>query len=100
VGTSEAKASDAPVSKIRQTVRAGRDRMRAHRLSWLPEDLAGARILDGHYMTVQQAIGTGKQNEAAAKWLAEFVEDAKRSGLVARFIEQHKVKGLSVAPLA
>jgi len=64
------------------------------------ETLPGARILDGHYMTVQQAIGTGKPNEAAAKWLAEFVEEAKRSGLVARFIEQHKVKGLSVAPLA
>ena len=38
--------SDAPVSKIRQTVRAGRDEMRGILLSRLPEDLHGARILD------------------------------------------------------
>jgi magnesium-protoporphyrin O-methyltransferase len=34
------------VSRVRQTVRAGRDRMRATLLGWLPEDLAGARVLD------------------------------------------------------
>ncbi len=38
--------SDAPVSGIRKTVRAGRDRMRATLLSWLPDDLRGRRILD------------------------------------------------------
>ena len=38
--------SDAPVSRIRQTVREGRDRMRATMLSRLPEDLGGARVLD------------------------------------------------------
>ncbi len=38
--------SDAPVGRIRATVRAGRDRMRATLLSWLPGDLSGARILD------------------------------------------------------
>ena len=38
--------SDAPVSGIRKTVRAGRDRMRETLLSWLPEDLQGRRILD------------------------------------------------------
>jgi magnesium-protoporphyrin O-methyltransferase len=38
--------SDAPVGRIRATVRAGRDRMRATLLSWLPEDLSGRRILD------------------------------------------------------
>jgi magnesium-protoporphyrin O-methyltransferase len=38
--------SNAPVSRIRQTVRAGRDDMRATLLSWLPEDLRGKRVLD------------------------------------------------------
>ena len=38
--------SDAPVGRIRATVRAGRDRMRATLLSWLPADLAGMRLLD------------------------------------------------------
>lgn len=42
----EALTSDAPVSRIRQTVREGRDRMRATLLSWLPEDLTGQRVLD------------------------------------------------------
>jgi magnesium-protoporphyrin O-methyltransferase len=38
--------SDAPVGRIRATVRAGRDEMRNVLLSYLPEDLAGARVLD------------------------------------------------------
>ena len=38
--------SDAPVSRIRETVRAGRDRMRAAMMARLPDDLRGARILD------------------------------------------------------
>lgn len=38
--------SDAPVSGIRATVRAGRDRMRNMLLSWLPRDLSGKRVLD------------------------------------------------------
>jgi magnesium-protoporphyrin O-methyltransferase len=39
--TWERLTSDAPVSGIRQTVREGRDRMRAIMLSRLPEDLTG-----------------------------------------------------------
>lgn len=38
--------SDAPVSRIRATVRAGRDQMRATLLGALPADLTGARVLD------------------------------------------------------
>ncbi len=65
------------------------------------EKLPGARILDGKFTAVQQAVGTGKANAAAAAWLAEFVEEAKSSGLVASLIEKHGVKGrLSVAPPA
>ena len=44
--TWERLTSDAPVSRIRQTVRAGRDQMRAKLLSQLPNDLMGARVLD------------------------------------------------------
>ena len=44
--TWERLTSDAPVSKIRATVRAGRDDMRRLMLSRLPQDLTGARILD------------------------------------------------------
>ncbi|HIJ62025.1 MAG TPA: magnesium protoporphyrin IX methyltransferase, partial [Rhodospirillaceae bacterium] len=38
--------SDAPVSRIRATVRAGRERMRSELLAWLPDDLGGLRLLD------------------------------------------------------
>jgi polar amino acid transport system substrate-binding protein len=62
--------------------------------------LPGARILDGKFTAVQQAVGTARPNAAAAAFLAEFVEQAKASGLVGRLIERHKVKGLSVAPPA
>jgi polar amino acid transport system substrate-binding protein len=58
----------------------------------------GGKILPGNFMTVQQAIGTAKPNTAGAKFLSEFVEEAKKSGFVAGLIEKHHVKGLSVAP--
>lgn len=38
--------SDAPVGRVRASVRAGRDRMRATLLAWLPADLRGMRLLD------------------------------------------------------
>ena len=62
------------------------------------EKLPGARILDGQFSAVQQAIGTPKKNTKAAPWLRSFVEEAKASGFVASLIEKHKVRGLSVAP--
>jgi len=51
--------SDAPLGRIRATVRAGRDRMRATLLGWLPADLEGARLLDA-------GCGTGALALAAA----------------------------------
>jgi len=44
--TWEQLTSDAPVSRIRATVRAGRDRMREMILDQLPSNLTGARVLD------------------------------------------------------
>ena len=60
--------------------------------------LPGARILDGQFTAVQQAVGTARANAAGARFLRALVEDAKASGLIARLIERHKVRGLSVAP--
>jgi polar amino acid transport system substrate-binding protein len=59
--------------------------------------LPGARILDGQFTAVQQAVGTPRANSAGAAFLRDFVEEAKASGLVARLIERHRVVGLSVA---
>lgn len=54
--TWERLTSDAPVSRIRQTVREGRDTMRAELLSILPADLTGARVLDAGCGAGQMAI--------------------------------------------
>ena len=62
------------------------------------EKMPGAVILSGQFTAVQQAVGTAKANVAAAAWLRAFVEEAKASGLMARFNKQFKVQGLSVAP--
>jgi polar amino acid transport system substrate-binding protein len=65
------------------------------------EKLPGARILDGQFTAVQQAIGTARQNAAGAAFLAAFVEEAKRAGIVASLIRRHGVTGrLTVAPPA
>jgi magnesium-protoporphyrin O-methyltransferase len=58
--------SDVKVSGIRQTVREGRDRMRALLLSWLPADLHGATLLDA-------GCGTGALSVAAAQRGAKVV---------------------------
>ena len=62
----EQLTSTAPVGRNRATVRAGRDRMRATLLSWLPEDLHGARILDA-------GCGTGAFAMEAARRGADVV---------------------------
>ncbi|MFP6699338.1 MAG: transporter substrate-binding domain-containing protein [Alphaproteobacteria bacterium] len=57
------------------------------------KSLPGARIMEGRYTTVQQAIGTNPKNAAAAAFLRDFVAEAKQSGLVASLIEKHGVEG-------
>jgi len=62
----EKLTSDAPVGRIRATVRAGRDQMRSTLLSWLPHDLTGKRVLDA-------GCGTGAFAVEAARRGAEVV---------------------------
>ncbi len=65
------------------------------------ERLPGARILDGSFSQVQQAMGTPRDRDpAGAEYLALFVEAAKASGMVGGFIAEHNANGLSVAPPA
>ncbi len=58
--------SNAPVSRIRRTVREGRDQMRSTLLSWLPADISGRRILDA-------GCGTGALATEAARRGAQVV---------------------------
>lgn len=58
--------SDAPVGRIRATVRAGRERMRRVLLDWLPAELRGRRLLDA-------GCGTGALALEAARRGADVV---------------------------
>lgn len=62
--------------------------------------LPGARLLDGQFTGVQQAVGTAKARTAAAEYLRAFVEEVKASGFVAEAISKSGVAGVSVAPPA
>jgi polar amino acid transport system substrate-binding protein len=64
------------------------------------EKLPGSRVLDGRFTAVQQAAGTPKGREAGARYLREYIEEVKASGFVAKSIEKHGVRGVSVAPSA
>lgn len=72
----ERLTSDAPVSGIRATVRAGRERMRETLLDWLPDDLTGARVLDA-------GCGTGALSIALAGRGADVVGIDVAAGLIA-----------------
>ena len=71
----ERLTSDAQVSGIRATVRAGRDKMRATILSMLPADMTGLRLLDA-------GCGTGSLAVEAAMRGAEVVAIDVAAGLV------------------
>ena len=61
----------------------------------------GARVHEGRFTTVQQAIGTQCENAAGAAFLQAFVDEAIVSGFVASLIDRHGVAGrLSVASSA
>ena len=62
----ERLTSDAPVSRIRETVRKGRDRMRAKMLAALPRDLNGVRVLDA-------GCGAGQMTHELARRGADVV---------------------------
>ena len=65
------------------------------------KEIKDSTLLDGYFMSVQQAIGTSKNNTNATKYIAQFVEELKSNGYVKQLIEKHKVEGkLSVAKLA
>jgi len=66
----------------------------------LAPKLAGSRLVEGRFMGVQQSIAVPKGKDAGLHFLRDVVEDAKKSGLVARAIERTGAKGVGVAPAA
>jgi polar amino acid transport system substrate-binding protein len=53
-------------------------------------------VFDDRFMAIGQALGIPKGRGDGAKYLREFIEDAKASGFVARAIEKAGVRGVSV----
>lgn len=84
----KALTSDAPVSRIRATVRAGRDRMRATLLGWLPQDMRGLRLLDAGCGTGSLAV------EAAARGAHVTAIDV--SGQLVAVARERAPEGLAI----
>jgi polar amino acid transport system substrate-binding protein len=60
--------------------------------------LPGSRVIEGRFTAVQQAAGIPKGRPAAARYVREYIENVKASGLVAKTIEKNGIRGLTVAP--
>ncbi|WP_287497196.1 ABC transporter substrate-binding protein [Pandoraea sp. CB10b_02] len=59
----------------------------------------GYRLLGERFMVIRQAMGLPiGRGEAAAKYLATFVDEMKTSGYVAQALQRHRISGVSVAP--
>jgi polar amino acid transport system substrate-binding protein len=63
------------------------------------KDHPDMRVMDGHFMEIQQAMGTPKGRTAGAEYLRAFVEDVKASGFVAEALKRSG-QSAAVAPPA
>ncbi len=84
--------SDAPVGRIRATVRAGRDRMRATLLDWLPSDLSGMRVLDAGCGTGALAVEAARRGaHVLAIDLSPTLVDLARDRQPAELTSEHSI---------
>ena len=62
----------------------------------------GVRLLPGRFMVINQAMASQKvtqtRGSAGAKFVRDFIEDAKASGFVAASLARHGIQGAAVAP--
>jgi polar amino acid transport system substrate-binding protein len=54
-------------------------------------------VLEGQITGVQQSIGAPKGRAGVAEYLRKFADDVRKSGLAAKIIDKHGVKGVVVA---
>lgn len=59
---------------------------------------AGLRVIDGRFISIEQAMGTPKGRPAAREYLQFYIEEMKRNGSVASGLERSGQRGASVAP--
>ena len=60
----------------------------------------GLRVIEGSYMSIGQASGVPKARANAAKYLRDFIEEAKASGFVERKLRESGIHDAKVAPPA
>jgi len=58
---------------------------------------SGLRVIDGTFVSIQQAMGTPKGRPAAREFLQSYIEEMKRSGFVAAALERSGQRGAGVA---
>ena len=56
------------------------------------------RLLPGRFMVIEQAMATPRGRPAAARYLADFVDEMKASGFVAMSLEKSGQKDAAIAP--
>ena len=86
--------SDAPVSRIRASVRAGRDRMRSNILAALGDDLQGRRILDAGCGTGAMALELAQRGAdvLAVDLSSQLIALAKERAAQERMNKEQKAK--------
>jgi polar amino acid transport system substrate-binding protein len=58
----------------------------------------GLRVIEGNFMVIGQASGVPRGRDAAARYLSDFIEEAKASGFVANALKNSGVTDATVAP--
>ena len=59
--------------------------------------LSGSWVLDESFMAIEQAMGMPRGRPAGLKFLREFIEEVKASGLVDQALERAGIRGVVVA---
>ena len=55
------------------------------------------RVVEGHFMAVEQAIGLQKGRGPAKDYVRDFVQDIKNSGALSKIIADNNVRGLTIS---
>jgi len=55
------------------------------------------RVVDGHFMAVEQAIGLQKGRGPAKEFIRATVQDLKHSGMLSKIVADNEVRGLTIS---
>jgi polar amino acid transport system substrate-binding protein len=67
-------------------------------LAGLAPQLPGARVLDGYFHAAGTAVALPKGKPAALAYVTQFIEEAKRNGVLRRALDDAGFAGLPMAP--